>query len=166
METRRALICAPRMPEFDREGGSRRLFHLIQFFQQAGWTVSFVAESSRGGERYARMLQQSGIPTYSLNRTGPEAKDALINFEQLVGAIRYDVVLFAFWFCAETYLPLVRSVCPETIVVVDSVDVQFLRQSRRVFSDDVRNGQPHELDTDYAQQTVRELNTYAAADAV
>ncbi len=64
METRRALVCAPKMPEFDREGGSRRVFHLIEFFQEAGWTVSFIAQNASDGERYARALQQKGVPVY------------------------------------------------------------------------------------------------------
>ena len=69
MLDRRALVCAPRMPEYDREGGSRRLFHFLEFFQLAGWSESFAAESSRGGERYARGLQQKSIPTYALTQT-------------------------------------------------------------------------------------------------
>jgi glycosyltransferase involved in cell wall biosynthesis len=154
------------MPEYDREGGSRRLFHLLEFFQRAGWSVSFAAESSRGGERYARGLQQKSIPTYALTHAESSDDEALVNFEQLIGAVAFDVVLFAFWYCAERYLPLVRNLSPQTIVVVDSVDVQFLRESRRVFSDFGRNGQPQTLDSEYARQTMRELNAYAAADAV
>lgn len=166
MQTKRALVCAPRMPEYDREGGSRRLFHFLEFFQRAGWSVSFAAESSRGGERYARGLQQKSIPTYALKNTESADDEALVNFEQLIGAVPFDLVLFAFWYCAERYLPLVRNLSPQSIVVVDSVDVQFLRESRRVFSDFGRNGQPQALDSEYARQTMRELNTYAAADAV
>jgi hypothetical protein len=154
------------MPEYDREGGSRRLFHFLEFFQRAGWSVSFAAESSRGGERYARGLQQKSIPTYALKHAESSDDEALVNFEQLIGAVPFDVVMFAFWYCAETYLPLVRNLSPQTIVVVDSVDIQFLRESRRVFSDFGRNGQPQALDSEYARQTMRELNTYAAADAV
>jgi glycosyltransferase involved in cell wall biosynthesis len=51
-------------------------------------------------------------------------------------------------------------------VVVDSVDIQFLRQARRVFCDPRRNGEPRALDNKYAQEMRRELNVYAAADAV
>jgi hypothetical protein len=97
------------MPEYDREGGSRRLFHFLEFFQRAGWSVSFAAESSRGGERYARGLQQKSIPTYALAHTESDDDEVLVNFEQLICAIPFDLVLFAFWYCAEKYLPLVRN---------------------------------------------------------
>jgi len=56
------------MPEFDREGGSRRVFDFLEFFQQAGWSVTFAADNAEGGERYAKKLQQMGIPTYAFHR--------------------------------------------------------------------------------------------------
>jgi glycosyltransferase involved in cell wall biosynthesis len=49
---------------------------------------------------------------------------------------------------------------------VDTVDIEFLRQSRRVFLKDERNGHHAALDRAYGHQAVRELNVYGAADAV
>ncbi len=49
------------MPEFDRESGSRRVFHVIEFLQSAGWSVTFVADNAADGERYARLLRQRGV---------------------------------------------------------------------------------------------------------
>src|SRR3990172_5339055 len=160
METRRALVCAPKMPEFDREGGSRRIFHLTEFFQQAGWTVSFAAENAAGGDRYAHTLQQMGIPAYALHLSWSGGRDALINFEQLIGGGRFDLVLFAFWNCAEAYTPLVRTLSPATTVLVDSIDLHFLRQSRRVFCNPQQNGHPSSLDAGYGQEMMREVNAY------
>ena len=53
------------MPEFDRESGSRRVYNLIEFLVEAGWQVSFAARQARDGARYARLLQQRGIATYT-----------------------------------------------------------------------------------------------------
>ena len=125
METSRALVVAPKMPEFDREGGSRRIFHLLEFFQQAGWTVSFAADNARDGERYARMLQQMGIATYAFHESWLNGKNALIDPERLFGAGQFDLVLFAFWVCAENYIPLLRALSPAPTVVVDSIDIHF-----------------------------------------
>ncbi len=166
MATRRVLVCAPTMPEFDREGGSRRIFHLLEFFQQAGWTVSFAADNATGGQRYAKTLQQMGIAAYALEHSWLNGKDALIDPEKLFRAGRFDLVLFAFWSCAEKYTPLVRALSPASTLVVDSIDLHFLRESRRVFCNPERNGHPHALDTGYAQGMMRELNAYAATDAV
>jgi glycosyltransferase involved in cell wall biosynthesis len=169
METRRALICAPRMPESDREGGSRRVFHFLEFFQQAGWSVSFAADNAEGGERYAQILQQMGIPVYAFHRSfrsGANGDGALANAAGLFRAGRFDLILFAFWVCAEPYIPLVRSLSPSTKVVVDSIDIHFLRRSRGVFCSASNNGHPAGLNADYAHEMRRELNAYASADAV
>ena len=63
MTVKRALVCGPLMPEFDREGGSQRIFHLIQFLRQAGWAVSYLGLNATSGERYARLLRQMEITT-------------------------------------------------------------------------------------------------------
>src|SRR5262245_55522339 len=57
---------------------------------------------------------------------------------------------------------MVRALSPNTRIVVDSVDVHFLRQSRRVFG----TAGSAALDQNYAHEMMRELNAYAAADAV
>src|SRR2546425_141343 len=154
------------MPEFDREGGSRRIFHFLEFFQQAGWSVSFAADNAEGGERYAQLLQQMGIPVYAFHCSWTNGEDALANPGGLFGAGRFDLILFAFWVVAEPYIPLVRCLSPSTKVVVDSIDVHFLRQSRRVFSSAQPNGSPAALNADYAHEMRRELNVYASTDAV
>src|SRR5437016_10965943 len=97
MDKRRVLVCAPRMPEFDREGGSRRVFHFLEFFQRAGWNVTFVADNGESGERYAQVLHQMGIPVYAFYRPWRNGDDALIRPDELFGTTRFDVVLFAFW---------------------------------------------------------------------
>ena len=88
MSTRRVLICAPRLPEFDRESGSRRIFHLIEFLQQAGWGVCFIAQNGYGSERYVRLLQQRGVETW----VGFDGKT-----ESLIASRRFDIAILAFW---------------------------------------------------------------------
>ena len=58
---KRALVCAPLLPEFDREGGSRRIYHFIQFLRDEGWSVTFICENAlRGKERYVQVLVGEG----------------------------------------------------------------------------------------------------------
>jgi len=165
MPTKRALVCAPKMPEFDREGGSRRVFHLIEFLCEAGWAVSFVAQNAIDGERYAHTLQQMGVATYASRNPWAGGQESIINPEALIATGHFDLILIAFWDLAELYLPVVRTLAPRARVVVDSVDLHFLRKSRSVFCgrNDKLVGQ---LDPQYASEMIRELNVYAAADAV
>lgn len=164
METRRALVCAPKMPEFDREGGSRRVFHLIEFFQEAGWTVSFIAQNASNGERYARALQQKGVPVYVSHNAWAGGEECLIDPAHLMATCHFDLVVIAFWNLAEYYLPIIRSVSPKTRVIVDSIDLHFLRRSRSILKQHGEHGSL--LDPQYAHEMMRELNVYAAAEAV
>jgi len=50
-------------------------------------------------------------------------------------------------------------------MVIDSIDIHLLRESRRVFCGQP-NGRPRALDSAYAEKVRRELNVYASADAV
>ena len=153
------------MPEHDREGGSRRVFHLIELLRQMDWAVTFIAENAIGGERYVRTLQQMGVATFASRNPWDIGAECLIAPETLISSGNYDLVLVAFWSQAERYLPLVRSLSPQTKVAVDSVDLHFLRRARNTFCN--RNGgPPPTLNIQYADEMIRELNVYAAADGV
>lgn len=156
MHARRALVCAPLMPEFDRECGSKRIYNTITSLQDAGWAVSFVAQNGRGGERYERLLRRRGVATYC--GFGPKTSE-------LIAAGEFDLAIFAFWHLAEELLPLVRSLSPCTRVVVDSIDLHFVRNARRIFQRADSRGDGA-LDAEYSDELTRELNTYARADGV
>ena len=124
MTSRHALICAPLMPEFDRESGSRRVFDLIEFLRQSAWSVSFVARHAPGAQRYIRLLQQRGVAVY----VGFDSR-----LEQLIGSAHFDLAILAFWHVAEEVLPLLRRLSPGTPILVDSIDLHFLRNARATF---------------------------------
>ena len=155
--TPRALVSSPLMPEFDRESGSRRLFHLIEFLREAGYAVSFTTQDSDGDSRYVRMLQQKGVATY---RGFGRYSRNLFQFGRL------DVAIFAFWHHAEAHIEALRSASPETRIIVDAIDLHWLRQARRSFLYDSDDYSVEGLDSAFAAEMVREMNTYAAADAV
>jgi GT2 family glycosyltransferase len=154
-KVRRILVCAPAMPEFDRESGSRRIFDLLMFLVEGGWAVTFVAQRAPDGERYQRLLRQHGINVF-------------VGFDQLTDLIistgHYEVALFEFWDTAEQHLPYVRRASPTTRVIVDSIDLHFMRHARRAFMDS--DGSENLLDHKFGSEVVRELNVYAASDAV
>jgi O-antigen biosynthesis protein len=165
MTVRRALICTPRMPEHDREGGSRRTYHLIEFLLEAGWAVTLIAHDATATERYARTLRQRGVAVYAGRDSRGARDDYLASPDSVISAGRFDVAVLTFWNVGEAYLPALRSLSPRTRVVVDSIDLHFLRNARTL----LRPGSGERagiLEADYASQFQREINTYAAADAV
>jgi glycosyltransferase involved in cell wall biosynthesis len=157
---RRALVCAPLLPEFDREGGSRRIFYLIDALREAGWAVSFVAENPYGDERYVRILQQRGVAVH--RGFGPRTMDHL-----KLG--QFDVAIFAFWYLAADQMAELRRLSPKTKIFVDVIDLHWLRHTRRYFLQAVPGLEAPSGDSsssDFASDMVRELSAYAQADGV
>jgi glycosyltransferase involved in cell wall biosynthesis len=158
-KSNRALVCAPRMPEIDRQGGSRRTFHLIEFLQEAGWETTFIAEHRvSGSDRYEAILQRRGVQTSS----GLEAQ----NLHALLCTRRFALALLTSWPIAERCLPAIRRLSPDTRTLVDTVDLHFVRAARLSFLDASPDGGPPAIGAQFGADIVRELNTYAAADGV
>ncbi|HEV2773120.1 MAG TPA: sulfotransferase [Thermoleophilaceae bacterium] len=160
---RRALVWGPRLPDHDRQSGSRRLYDFLCFLREDGWAVTFAAKTG-GEERYARELRALGIATHT-------------NAEKEIGEIvrhgRFDLAVLAFWEVAGVALRALRQHSPHTRVIVDSVDLHFLRHARSAFESRTmasENGEdrrrPGTLDDAYGVDFARELNVYGAADRV
>ncbi len=151
MKTLRVLVCSHSIPAPDRDSGSQRLMDFIDFLLEDGWQVEFLATSSNGPVR-ARNLFQKGIPIH-----GPKA------IAELATNGRFDLLLAAFWPVAEFVIPSFRQNSPSTRILVDSIDLHYLRDARRVLG-----GMDGNLlfGEEYGSQVVGELNSYAAADMV
>ena len=80
--------------------------------------------------------------------------------ERLLRSNSFDLALISYWEAAATLVPLVRQLSPDTRVVVNSIDLHFLRDARRSLA------RRAALDGTFGQTATRELNTYSQADAV
>ncbi len=152
MSQRRALVVHTRMPAFDRDSGSQDIDNTLQFLLRAGWHVTFLAREEKGvaEERHAQRLRQMGIATH----TGFDAATRLLR------SGGFDLALIAFWEPATELVPLIRKLSPDTRIVVNSMDVHFLRIARQSF------GQGAKLGASFGGDATKELNVYSAADAV
>ena len=156
MKSRRALVISPRLPEFDRESGLLRVLHVIEMLQRRGWEVTFgCLRTPTDPERYARVLEQRGVEVHA----------PLKQLDSIHEVDGFELAIVAFWHVAERFLPELRESSPSTRVVVDSVDLHFVREARERFRIEDASG-PSQLTTNQAGEMVRELNAYAAADAV
>jgi glycosyltransferase involved in cell wall biosynthesis len=152
------LFCSPVLPEFDRESGSKRVWDLIEFLLADGWAVTFVGRQS-AVPRYVQALQDRGVCVWC---------DVAKPNENLIAHGRFDLAVLAFWYVAEDYLPVIRKCSPRTKILIDSVDLHFVRYARRAFLRTVNDGlgPTGSLDRNYADEMQRELNVYAASDGV
>ena len=151
---RRALVGAYTVPEPDRDSGSRRIVDTIEFLQETGWSVTFATTTAIGRSRHADALRRRGV---ALFHAGPA------ELARHVRSVDYQIALLAFWPTAELFVPVIREASPETRVVIDSIDVHFVRHARRIFG---LSGATGILDSPFGEQVVGELNAYAAADVV
>jgi glycosyltransferase involved in cell wall biosynthesis len=154
MTAGRILVGSFGPPQFDRDSGSRRVMDLLELLVEQRWHVTFVSANGLRKPRYAQALRRRGI--HVVDGETQSVGDLVITG-------RFDIALLVSWPVGELYLPLLRKFSPETRVVVDSLDLQFLRDSRRVFQGVSGTGV---LDDEFGRQLVAELNTYVAADAV
>ena len=63
-------------------------------------------------------------------------------------------------------LPVIRKASPATRILVDSIDLHFLRSARGAFLAKTEGEAVRLLDQRFASEIMRELNVYAAADGV
>src|SRR5215212_1477632 len=145
---RNVLVSQTRMPEFDRDRGSGRVDQLIRFLLDAGWNVTFLADEDKPDARHARRLRQMGVATFAGYHHAPE----------VIAHGRFDLAVVAFWKQASTLIPLLREQSPATKIIIESIDLHFLREARRSFGVDGR------LDDRYGIDMAAELNTYRSAD--
>jgi glycosyltransferase involved in cell wall biosynthesis len=154
------------VPRDDRDSGSRRLFDLTLFLRDAGWSVDFVAANGLGEMRHVHALRRRGVAIHDGGLLSSKAGSSPEVFAQLTAATKYDLAVLAFWPIAELYAPILRRVSPQTRIIVDSLDLHFLRDARRILGSSQSSETPALLDLDFASQMVGELNSYIAADAV
>ncbi len=152
---RNLLVCSYYMPQPDCDSYSRRLFHLVGFLREAGCAVTCVAKNPRGVDTFAGLLTDMGVKVC----VGHDE-----HVERLARAEFFDWALLGFWNIAEPLVEPLRAASPATKIVVDSGDIHFLRHSRRILQE--ADGRLGLLGEEFAWDTVRELNVYAAADAV
>ncbi len=160
------LIIDPSLPMFDRASGSLRLFHIVRLLKNQGYHITFIARNGSGQERYARILQEMGIEVYAtdpamLRSMGIGADGMGIDLKKLLSRRFYEMAYLSFYEIALQYLPVIRESSPETKIIVDSVDIHFIRERR--MAETLRD----ETLMEKAEKTRQEeLAIYGRADAV
>jgi glycosyltransferase involved in cell wall biosynthesis len=157
MSRGRALVLSYYPPDPRADSGSKRIVEHMRWLQEDGWKVDFFATNGIPDPHAATRLRRMGIGVYA-----PEN----IEFEAMVERGRPELALFAFWQTAEQHLPVIRELSPSTRVLVDSIDLQLLRDARRVFEEGRDLSEPRLLSEEFGSQIVGELNVYAACDGV
>ncbi len=158
----RILWAVPHLPRPDREAGHARIMRMIEALQHAGHRVSLWAEHTHDAGRYGRLLEDHGVAWFGgglpSRRQLPAGQPrAFASLDQVLGLLHWDAVIISFAELADRLLPSIRQQQPRAAVLVDNVDLHFLRQER--------GGALGIADLEQLTKE-QELATYRAADGV
>ena len=114
------------MPTVDRDAGSLFVDYTIRFLLDAGWRVTFLAgqEPEAVERRHADRLRRMGVETYA----------GFAWAERILRSADIDLALISYWEPASRLIPLVRRHSPATRVLLNTIDLNFLRDARRSYS--------------------------------
>ncbi|HQI81244.1 MAG TPA: glycosyltransferase, partial [Deltaproteobacteria bacterium] len=129
------LVVDPLLPMYDRASGSLRLFEIVKALIRMGFHVTYIARNGEHAAAYVPTLQAMGVEVYAgdptaLQDMGLDIIAPHLDVEGILKAKRFDYAILSFWHVAEHYLPLVRMHSPHTHVIIDTVDIHFLREFR------------------------------------
>jgi GT2 family glycosyltransferase/glycosyltransferase involved in cell wall biosynthesis len=129
------LVVDPLLPMYDRASGSLRLFEIVKALIRMGFHVTYIARNGEHAAAYVPTLQAMGVEVYAgdptaLQDMGLDIIAPHLDVEGILKAKRFDYAILSFWHIAEHYLPLVRRHSPHTHVIIDTVDIHFLREFR------------------------------------
>jgi O-antigen biosynthesis protein len=117
------LVVDFRTPMWDRDAGSLRMYEIIRSLQRLGYAVTFVPDNAAGIEPYTRGLQRLGVEVIFgqidvmpvLAEIGPSLTAAILSRPHP----------------ASRWLDSVREFCPSAVIAYDTVDLHWVRESRR-----------------------------------
>ncbi|HOP79774.1 MAG TPA: glycosyltransferase, partial [Armatimonadota bacterium] len=130
------LVVDPFLPFFDQASGSLRLFQMLKILKQLGFHVTFIARNPLQESKYRPILEDLGIEVYAGDPAAMKAAGSRldgvppISYEVLFSERQFQYAIINFWHVAEAYIPVIRQYSPKTQIIVDTVDIHFLREMR------------------------------------
>jgi glycosyltransferase involved in cell wall biosynthesis len=152
-DARRILVISAMLPAPDRAAGDARFFNLLQCLARRN-QVSLYRRYFLGDDateaKYTRIVEGAGVRVLPLR--WPPFKRALVDDV-------YDLVVFEFWQWADVAMAWARARQPWAKMVIDTVDVHFLREEAGLA---LGQGDASEI----AARKAKEMACYRAADAL
>jgi glycosyltransferase involved in cell wall biosynthesis len=147
------LVCLPEVPNRHISGAHGRSVALVRSLQRLGYDTTILAMTSTRDGGTTALLATDGIPVVALDRDGVALADVLNT--------GFDVIFPCYYELAEQLLPLIGEHGRGARIVIDTVDLHYIRE--------LRQAQVHGDVTGVARaETVRkrELAVYRRADAL
>jgi glycosyltransferase involved in cell wall biosynthesis len=130
---------------------------------ELGHKITYIAVNGEGQGRYAEELRKLGVDVFAgdpvmMQKKGFASSAPAFDLKSLLIERQFDVAWLSFYHVAEDYSDSIRAYSPSTKIIVDSVDIHFLREQRRSEVD-------KSITIDQvARLMMRELKVYEDAD--
>jgi glycosyltransferase involved in cell wall biosynthesis len=118
------LVVDGSVPTPDRDSGSLRLHNLLRVLVAGGYRVAFVADDGGADPAGAARLRAAGIHVPRLRN----AREFPAWVQRHCGTLSASILCRHH--TAMHWLPLVRALAPQSLIVFDTVDLHFLREQR------------------------------------
>jgi GT2 family glycosyltransferase/glycosyltransferase involved in cell wall biosynthesis len=159
------LIIDPFLPFFDKASGSLRLFNMIKILIDLNFRITFISRSSYLKQKYNSILEKLGVKVYAGDRIACEAyrineTSEYIDYNNLFNvAFKYAIV--DFWHMGQYYIPLIRKYSPKTRIILDTIDIHFIRKLR-----EAELLKDENLKIKALKQKKQEISVYKASDEI
>ena len=110
-------------PEPDTTAAGGRMLQLIRFFMDCSEEVHFASTALHGD--YSYPLEELGVHLHAIELNDP-------GFDRWIADIAPDIVVFDRFVIEEQFSWRVRENCPSALRILDTEDLHFLRESRRL----------------------------------
>ncbi len=159
------LVADPTWPMHDRAAGCLRLFSILKILRQQGCAVTYISRDG-GPAHYKQELEIMGIKVYGpdpvrLARRGQKIKADPVDLKAILEEKFYHVAWLSFYHIAESYLADIRKLSPKTKIIIDNVDIHYLRETRQA-----ELHQDAELLKKAQRTKLEELAIYKQSDAM
>jgi glycosyltransferase involved in cell wall biosynthesis len=151
---KKLLFIAPTVPLFDQNSGDLRLFTILSMLSNS-YEITYLALNAASNKsmenHHVSRLIDLGINVYVKN----------FSIVDILRSNRFNAAIIEFYHVAGYYLPRIKILQPSCPVVVDTVDVHYLRLHRKYqVTKDIQ-------DLRLTEETkARELSIYQQADMV
>ena len=139
-------------PEPETTAAGSRMLQLIQFFSDRSEELHFA--STALWSEYSYPLEEMGVMKHSI-----QLNDS--SFDQWIKAIDPEIVVFDRFVIEEQFSWRVRENCPAALRILDTEDLHFLRESRRL---NLRDKKSYDDLEGYDDITLRELASIYRSD--
>lgn len=142
------VIIGTVFPEPNSTAAGTRMLQLIEFFQKEEYKITFLSSASVSDF------------SFDLNALTIEMKNIQLNdssFDKLISELKPDVVIFDRFITEEQFGWRVSEQCPNTIKILDTEDLHFLRKARETAFKNDRQLTENNLLSDIAKREIASI---------